>query len=103
MGIEEDFERDWIRLNEHEMAWRAKRDSMDFRDFERSPWTVEDQNAVLEIVSFMSGAIERIEKRQAVLYRITHANLSATRKFWHSVIAAALMGFAFGIYKKLTS
>jgi hypothetical protein len=101
MNIEDELERDWIKLNEYELSWRAKRDSLEMRDFDQSPWTLEDQNNLSQIVSFMSGAIERIEMRQAVLYRITHANLSTLRGLWRSLLIGALVALAFGVYTKI--
>ncbi|UJJ51041.1 MULTISPECIES: hypothetical protein [Rhodanobacter] len=100
MSIEKDTESRWIQLNDYELSSNAKRDARPERDLDSYPWTVEDHENIRRMVQEMTGRLDRVEQRQSVLYRITHATLSSVNGLRYTLILVAIFAFLASLWQK---
>ena len=94
MSVAKETEAQWIRLNECQRRAEQIGDERPERDFERRPWTAEDNENMARMVQTMTGQLARIEQRLDVLYLISRPILSAVNILWLLFILIAVFGVA---------
>ena len=101
MGVEKDQESYWLKLNDNEQTANTNSRSRPGRDWESRPWTVEDHEDIRCMIQDMYGRLDRMEQRQQVLFRITHATLLSLNGLRYTLVFAAIAALLIAVFHKL--
>lgn len=100
---EEEAEKRWRKLNEYQSGARDTYNTRPERDFQRHPWSAEDDENVARNVQWCTLQLERIEMRLDLLYEMQKPVLSLVNAFWWVFFASIIGGIIVGIWNKLFS